>query len=416
MIAYNETLFYIKNNLGPLSAEDRAKMASEKIVVLEKDLLTKTDSITIDTSGGFANIIYKNIILVSVSPQDAKANQTTDYELALNYKKSIVQIINKYRDENNIVEISKKVGFGLLIILILVLIIFYLNRYFNRFKEWLSEKIAERLSGLQIRNYEVLSKDSQLLFLRRAINVGKYLLIILCVYIALPIIFRLFPWTKDWSDALIDFVLDPLRSIFNAIIDFIPNLISIIIIVMFFKYVIKGIGFLANEIEVGKLKLRGFYPDWAKPTFKIIKLILYAFMVVVIWPKIPGSDSDIFKGVSVFLGLLISFGSSSAIGNMVAGLVITYMRPFVLKDRVKIGDVTGDVVEKSLLVTRIKTIKNEIVTIPNSAILSGNTTNYTVMAKKEGYIVNTTITIGYDAPWRQIHELLISAASIYRRY
>jgi small-conductance mechanosensitive channel len=133
-------------------------------------------------------------------------------------------------------------------------------------------------------------------------------------------------------------------------------------------------------------------------------------MVVVIWPKIPGSSSDIFKGVSVFLGLLVSFGSSSAIGNMVAGLVITYMRPFVLQDRVKIGDVTGDVVEKSLLVTRLRTIKNEIVTIPNSTILSGNTINYTIMAKKEGFILHTTITIGYDEPWRKIHDLMINAA------
>lgn len=408
---YNKTLFYIKNSLGPLSAEERARLATHKITELEEDLATNPDSVSIDTSGGNANIIYKNLILISITPKDAVSNQSTVNQLAVNYRKAIVDIIKKYRDENNILEIAKRVGLGLLIILVLVLIIFYLSRYVNRFKEWISEKLNSKLDGIKIKTYELISKDNQLLVIRRTVNVLKYTIIALSIYITLPLIFRLFPWTKSWSNALINFILNPLSNIFNSIIDFIPNLISIIVIIMFFKYVIKGIRFLAEEIEAGKLNIQGFYPDWAKPTFKIVKFVLYAFMVVVIWPKIPGSDSDIFKGVSVFLGLLVSFGSSSAIGNMVAGLVITYMRPFVLNDRVKIGEVTGDVVEKSLLVTRIRTIKNEIITIPNSAILSGNTVNYSVLAKKEGYILHTTITIGYDAPWRKIHELLIAAAT-----
>ncbi len=407
---YNKNLFYIKNSLGPLTAQERARLATEKIEVLEKDLATKTDSILLDTTGGNANIIYNNIILVSITEADAKANQSTINQLANNYQKAIVKIISKYRNENNIVEIAKRVGFGLLIILLLVLIIFYLNKYINRFKEWLSNNFINKIDGIKIRNYELLSKESQLIFLRRTVNVIKYFVIIIIIYLTLPIIFRLFPWTKAWSDALINFILEPLKSILSSIINFIPNLISIIVIVMFFRYIIKGLGYLAGEIAIGKLKLNGFYPDWASPTFKIVKFILYAFMVVVIWPKIPGSDSDIFKGVSVFLGLLVSFGSSSAIGNMVAGLVITYMRPFILQDRVKIGDVTGDVIEKSLLVTRLRTIKNEIVTIPNSAILSGNTINYSVMAKKEGCILHTTVTIGYDEPWRKIHDLMVSAA------
>jgi small-conductance mechanosensitive channel len=133
-------------------------------------------------------------------------------------------------------------------------------------------------------------------------------------------------------------------------------------------------------------------------------------MLVVIWPFIPGSNSEIFKGVSVFLGLLISFGSSSAISNGVAGMVITYMRPFKMGDIVKIGDTTGAVLEKSLLVTRVRTYKNEIITIPNSAILNGNTVNYSSMASQDGLIIHTTVTLGYDIPYPKIYELLIGAA------
>jgi len=234
----------------------------------------------------------------------------------------------------------------------------------------------------------------------------------LLIYLTLPVVFRLFPWTKSWSDSLIGFVLDPLKNIFSALIDFVPKLITIAVIVGVFHYVKRAIKFLAYEIETERLKVSGFYPDWAKPTFNIVKILLNAFMLVMIWPYIPGSDLAIFKGVSVFLGILISFGSSSAISNGVAGMVITYMRPFKIGDVVKIGDTTGAVLEKSLLVTRVRTIKNEIITIPNSAILNGNTVNYTSMSVNEGLIIHSTLTLGYDIPWTTAHELLIGAALV----
>jgi small-conductance mechanosensitive channel len=146
------------------------------------------------------------------------------------------------------------------------------------------------------------------------------------------------------------------------------------------------------------------------PTFGIVKFLLYAFMFVLIFPYLPGSNSNIFKGVSVFLGVLFSLGSTSAISNMVAGLVITYMRPFKVGDRIKIGEIVGDVIEKNLLVTRLRTIKNEEITIPNSSILAGNTINYSAMSKMEGLIIHTTVTIGYSVPWKDMHQALIDAA------
>lgn len=254
------------------------------------------------------------------------------------------------------------------------------------------------------------SKD-ELLLIRKVLNLVKILVIFTLVYLTLPIVFRLFPWTKPWSDSLIGFVLNPLKNIFSGIIDFIPDLITIAVIVGVFHYIKKVIKYLTNEIEAERLKISGFYPDWAKPTFNIVRLVLNAFMLVVIWPFIPGSDSGIFKGVSVFLGLLISFGSSSAISNGVAGMVITYMRPFKIGDIVKIGEVTGAVQEKSLLVTRILSFKNELITIPNSSILSGNTVNYSSMASQNELIIHTSVTLGYDIPWTQVHELLLAAAA-----
>ena len=172
------------------------------------------------------------------------------------------------------------------------------------------------------------------------------------------------------------------------------------------------IRFFFDEIKKENIKIDGFYSDWAMPTFNIIRFLLLAFMVVIIFPYLPGSDSPIFKGVSVFVGILFSLGSSNAIANMVAGLVITYMRPFKIGDFIKIGDVSGEVIEKTALVTRIRTPKFEDITIPNSTVLSSTSTNYSSNTKhvNNGLLIHTTVTIGYDVPWKDIHKALIEAA------
>ena len=164
------------------------------------------------------------------------------------------------------------------------------------------------------------------------------------------------------------------------------------------------------KLKVGAITLPGFYPDWANTTFNVVRFLLYAFSFTVIFRYLPGSDSPIFRGVSVFLGVLFSFGSTSATANTIAGLVITYMRPFKIGDRVKIGEFSGDVIEKSLLVTRIRTIKNEEISIPNAEILSHHTINYTTASHDLGLILHADVTIGYDVHWKQVHQLLIEAA------
>jgi len=176
--------------------------------------------------------------------------------------------------------------------------------------------------------------------------------------------------------------------------------------------VLKGLKFLARQLETGKLTLPGFYADWAWPTFNIVRVLLYAFTVALVFPYLPGSDSRVFQGVSVFVGIIFSLGSSSAIGNLIAGLVITYMRPFKIGDRIKIKDVTGFVAEKSLFVIRIRTIKNEYITFPNMTVLNSDITNYNT-SEEEGtaaLVLHTKVTMGYDVPWRAVYDTLVKAA------
>ncbi|WP_379084428.1 mechanosensitive ion channel family protein [Pedobacter sp. UC225_65] len=410
VVLNKDTLFYVMNKFGSLSAQERAARTSSLLQKMEENLTMVPDSIKTYPDGENAQLTLNDDVIVSVSKADADSLATHVDDLAKTYRTTIVNSIKQYKSQNDITELLTRGGLGLLILVLLGTAIFLLNKYSNRIRNFFTKYLSTRLNGIKIKDYELVSKSGELMFLHRIFNIVKYIFILLIVYLTLPLIFRLFPWTKGWSDLLLNFILNPLRQVLDKTIKFIPDLISIIVIYFVFHYINKLIKFLATEIETGKLTINGFFPDWAKPTYNIVRFVLYAFMLVVIWPFIPGSDSDIFKGVSVFLGLLISLGSSTAIGNIVAGLVITYMRPFRLGDWVRIGDVTGDVIEKAFLVTRLKTIKNEIVTIPNSAILNGNTLNYNVLAANEGLIVHTTVTIGYDNPWHTVHELLIQAA------
>ena len=225
-----------------------------------------------------------------------------------------------------------------------------------------------------------------------------------------PLIFIIFPQTEGLAYQLLGYIWNPIRGIFVGIIDYVPKLFTIIVIWYAVKYLVRLVLYLAREVEAGRLKINGFYPDWAMPTFHIARFLLYAFMIAMIYPYLPGSDSGVFQGISVFVGLIVSLGSSTVIGNIIAGLVITYMRPFKMGDRIKLNDTTGDIIEKTPLVTRIRTPKNEVVTVPNSFIMSSHTVNYSTSAREYGLIIHSEVSIGYDIPWRQVNQILIDAA------
>lgn len=288
-----------------------------------------------------------------------------------------------------------------------------INKLFKRLNLFINKNKQKYLKGLTIRSIKLLTARQFQIIVHRIINIIRYIVIAFTIYLALPLIFSVFPDTKTWTDTLLHWIFTPAKSVIMGVIHFLPNLFTILVIYFVFRYLIKALKYFVDEIENKNIQLGDFHADWAQPTFNIVKFLLYAFMLVLIFPYLPGSDSAAFQGVSVFIGVLFSLGSSSAISNMVAGLVITYMRPYKIGDRIKIGDVTGDVIEKTMLVTRIRTIKNEDITIPNSNVLSNSTVNFSSNTKEEdqGLIVHTTITIGYDVPWKKMYQALIEAAS-----
>jgi len=408
---FKDTLYSIYSNIGPFSPLERAENINRKIRNIYKNETFYADSLIVTDTFGFSNISYRNEIITSVSDVDAMWYGTTRGKLANDWKAMIQEEIESEISENSLKNILIKIGGILLVLAGIIFLIYLVNKLFKWIEIQINSKLLPRLKPLNIKNYELLSPDRISVLIHWTQRVIKYFVYFIIVYISLPIFLSIFPHTQSWADMLIGWILSPVKKIFFGFINYLPNLITIIIIYIATRYLVRFIGFLANEVKDEKLKLGSFYPDWALPTFNIVRVLLYAFMFVVIFPYLPGSDSPIFKGVSVFIGILFSFGSSSAISNMVAGLVITYMRPYKVGDRIKIGEHVGDVIEKTLLNTRLRTIKNEEITIPNSFVLSGQTINYSNSAADKGLILHTTITIGYDINWRQMHEALLDAAS-----
>ncbi|MDR0586522.1 MAG: mechanosensitive ion channel family protein [Treponema sp.] len=284
------------------------------------------------------------------------------------------------------------------------------------FFKWLKGRVTvfgkKFIPTLTIRKYKLLETTQVLNVLYTVLNILKWATMFLELFIAVPLIFSLFELTQDLAARLFGYVLTPLSRVLYGIIDYIPNLITIVIFIFIARYAVRSLKFFATRVERGKLVIPGFYAEWAQPTFNILRFIIYAFTIAVIYPYLPGSDSRAFQGVSVFVGIVLSLGSSSAIGNLVAGIVLTYMRPFTIGDRIQIQGVTGFVVEKSPIVTRIKTHKNEYVTFPNMMVLSSSITNYhtSTTEDEQGLILNAEITFGYGTPWQKVHELLIEGA------
>jgi len=405
-----DTLFLVYSKIGASTPKERAINISRKIDKLYEDDFFKTDSILVVKSENTYDIVYGEIILMSISENDAIWYGRSMHELAQSFKESIKNSIVKAKNENSWLKIIVRIGLVLLVIAIAWGLIWLIGRGYSRLLLFINSKKEKWLKDLSYKDYTFLTAEQEMQVILFLVKIFRWFVYAILLYITLPIIFSIFPFSRDWADALFQLIWSPFKGVLIAVWEYLPNLFSILVIYFVMKYVIRFVRYIFHEIEAEKLKISGFHADWAMPTYSIVKFLLYAFMFVLIFPYLPGSDSNIFKGVSVFIGVLFSLGSSSAIANMVTGLVITYMRPFKIGDRIKIGDVTGDVVEKTLLVTRVRTIKNEVITIPNSSVLNGNTTNYSVEAMEKGLIIHTTVTIGYDVPWKNMHKALIDAA------
>ncbi len=221
---------------------------------------------------------------------------------------------------------------------------------------------------------------------------------------------RLYPATRSLGMHVTRWTVDPVATLAGGFVDILDNLVFLLIWFLLVRYLLTLARIFFAALGSGNVTLRGFDPEWAAPTYRIVRMLAIVFALVVAFPYVPGSESQAFRGLSLFIGVVFSLGSSSVIGNVIAGYTMTYRRAFRIGDRIRVGDVSGEVLDSRLLVTHVRTPKNEEVVIPNSEILSNSVTNFSSLAKTRKLLLYTTVGIGYETSWRQVEAMLIEAA------
>ncbi|WP_294500012.1 mechanosensitive ion channel family protein [uncultured Bacteroides sp.] len=410
VVVEGDTLYYLFAKRGGHTPQQRAEMNAAAITELGKRFNLQPDSVYAESSDIVTDLMYGNKVLASFIDQDGLWEGCSRDQLAAAKRKVIVDKLKVMKDEHSLWQLGKRILYFILVIIGQYLLFKLTTWLFNKLKVRIQRLKDTKLKPISIQEYELLDTQKQVNLLVFLANLLRYAVMLLQLILTVPLLFSIFPQTKDLAYKLFSYIWDPIKSIFLGIVEYVPNLFTIFVIWLAVKYLVRLVHYLASEIQSERLKIGGFYADWAMPTFHIVRFLLYAFMIAMIYPYLPGSKSGVFQGISVFVGLIVSLGSSTVIGNIIAGLVITYMRPFKLGDRIKLNDTTGNVIEKTPLVTRIRTPKNEVVTIPNSFIMSSHTVNFSQSARDYGLIIHSEVSVGYDIPWRKTHQLLVEAA------
>jgi small-conductance mechanosensitive channel len=407
-----ETLFYIRETLGLPSLEDRAKSITKSIEKVARDESISIEALQIVEQNGLTVISAREISLISLADGDAKIANRPRQELAQDYLKTIAASIDRYREERTSKSLLRAAFYTATISIAFLLVGIILNYTFPRVVDRLNSWRYTLLPSIRIKSFELISSDRLadmsigiLQTVRSLLNLG------ICV-LYIPIVFQLFPWTRPVSKLFWRYLRSAANLAWGEFIKYLPNLFSVALVIVVTSYLLRFIKPIFDELSKGTVSLPGFYPDWATPSYRLLEIGILALAAVIIFPYLPGFGSPAFQGVSVFIGIIFSLGSSAALANTVAGIILIYTRAFQIGDRVKVADILGDVEEKLLLVTRIRTSYNVIVTIPNATLLSSNIINYSATIRDTNIplILSVSVTLSYRIPWRQAHQVLIDAA------
>jgi small-conductance mechanosensitive channel len=404
-----QLLFYVRA-LPAYPAAERAKAIGQRIAGFAADRSVAVDSLRVVEMADRTRILAGDELVVGFVDADGAAEGFPRQLLAERALMKIKAAIASYRNDRSSRVLLINTAYALGATALLALALLALRGVFRKLEAGGEQRFKSRIEALEAQSHKIVQAQQ----LRKALHgllKGLYLsALVVLGYLYLHFVLFLYPWTKPLATRLFDLLLDPLQTMVLGFIDSLPGIVFVVMVAIVTRYVLKLTRLYFDSVDRGTVTLARFDREWALPTYKIARLIIIAFAAVVAYPYIPGSSSEAFKGVSIFLGLMVSLGSSSVIGNMMAGYTMIYRRAFKVGDRISVDNVTGDVVERRLMVTHLRTIKNEEIVVPNSTMINSNIVNYSTLAGSRGLILHTTVGIGYETPWRQVEAMLLLAA------
>lgn len=391
-------------------AEQRAAAIKERIEAVAADRSFRSDGLRIDDADNTVTIVAGDRPLMVLTEADARLEHLSRQYLVSVHLKRIRQAIDDYRRmrSNDALLRGGLYAAGATVLLVLGMVfLVWLGRLLDKV---LTERVKKRIHSVGIQSFEIVPAEhiwGALHGMLYGVRIGAILVV---SFVYLQVVLALFPWTRGIASRLLDLVTGALGHMGKAVVAWIPDLLVLVILFFLFRFILRFLRLFFDAAARKTVTLAGFDADWAHPTYKLVRFAVIAFGLIVAYPYIPGSESAAFKGISLFIGVVFSLGSTTAISNIIAGYMMTYRRVFKVGDRVKVGDVIGDVITMRLQVTHLRSLKNEEVTIPNSQILNGHVVNYSSLAHTPGLILHTTVGIGYETPWRQVEAMLVQAA------
>ncbi|RPJ44158.1 MAG: mechanosensitive ion channel family protein [Betaproteobacteria bacterium] len=409
VVVNGEVLFKVYG-ITAFPARQRAASIASRIEGLASDKAFDPASLASVAKEDRTLIMAGETLVLSILDEDAALEGVSRQILAEIYVDRIRGVIQRYRNDRQPDVLLKAVLYVGAATVILGALLYGVIVLFRRINGLLERRFRQRIEQLEVKSMRIVQAHQVWTALAAGVRVIRTLLILALFYVYLNSVLGLFPWTRWLARDLLNYVLDPLLVMGSAFVAYLPKLFFLIILVIVARFLLKLIRVFFDSIAEGRVHFPNFEQEWAWPTYRIVRFVFLAFTLVIAYPYIPGSDSDAFKGVSLFLGVLFSLGSSSVLSNVIAGYSMTYRRAFKVGDRVRIDQTFGDVVEMSVLVTHVLTPKNERVVIPNSKILNNEVINYSAMARDQGLILHTTVGIGYETSWRQVEAMLLMAA------
>ena len=406
VMLFNGKKLFELPDISTVSAQKRVDILRRRFTRAARSPLMNTDDFDIhhDEELKISLIMLDSDVMMGIWESDAEYHGVPRRQLAEQWQELIRDIISQYRIDRTTESLVKSGIYAAIATLVFLVVWFVVRRLCTKEITVIENKFAAQ------KMFKILDGDSIVTING---NIVKFIRVVLMLWIFilyLNLVLSFFPWTFNLSAKLFGMVSMPVINFGNSFVENLPNLFALLVVIVITSFILRSLKSIFEQIGQGRVRIKGFYRDWADPTYRLLRIVVIVFAAVVAFPLIPGSSSPAFKGISIFMGILLSLGSTSAVGNIVAGLVLTYMRPFVSDDFVEISGLRGTVESRGTFSTRLKTPTNEIISIPNASVSTNHIINFSRMAEKGGVNVGTAVTIGYDIPWRKVHELLIAAA------
>jgi len=391
-------------------AGDRAEAISQRVQDIADDPGIPLEAIEVVPGPQGPEIRAGGRLIMAVTTLDAQREGVSPELLAATHRAQFADAILRYRAERSPGRLWRSVLVSLAATVALVVAVWLLLLLFRRLDAALERRYGALVQSAQGKVADALRIAPMLSAMRRSVVTARFVAMGLLLFVWLEVVLGQFPWTRWLSEDLAELLLDPLGRIFVGIADYIPSLLFLIVLAFVARFGLRMMRLYFGALERGTLSLPGFEPEWAIATYKIARVFVIGIVLVMAYPYLPGAGSEALQGLSVFAGLVLSLGASSSVSNVIAGYITTFGRVLRVGDVIKVGDTVGTVSRIRLLTIRLRTVRNEEVTIPNATLLSTNVINYSALSREDGLILQTEVGIGYEVPWRQVHAMLIEAA------